>query len=103
MNGVAPLTSEFRFGGLFDMSGLGRQMLSAQNVGRIGASFYRQVNDLALFPAFVGASLEYGNAWATRDEISFDDALVARRFDLGGYRYADRSGLWRVRPNTGPR
>ncbi len=83
MNGVAPLTSEFRFGGLFDMSGLGRQMLSAQNVGRIGASFYRQVNDLALFPAFVGASLEYGNAWATRDEISFDDALLGGSIWVG--------------------
>ena len=76
LNGVAPRTSEFRFGGLFDLSGLGRQMLSAQNVGRIGASFYRRVNDLALFPAFIGASLEYGNVWATREAISFDDALL---------------------------
>ncbi len=76
LNGVAPITRAFRFGGLFDLSGLGRQMLLAQNVGRLGASFYRRVNNLALFPAFVGASLEYGNVWATRDAISFDDALL---------------------------
>lgn len=83
LDGVAPVTSEFRFGGLFDLSGLGRQMILAQNVGRIGASFYRQVNDLALFPAFVGASLEYGNAWATRSEISFDDALLGGSIWVG--------------------
>ncbi|MDH3419825.1 MAG: patatin-like phospholipase family protein [Gammaproteobacteria bacterium] len=83
IDGVAPLTSEFRFGGLFDLSGLGRQMLSAQNAGRIGASFYRQVNDLALFPAFVGASLEYGNVWATRETISFDDALLGGSIWVG--------------------
>ncbi len=83
LNGVAPLTSAFRFGGLFDLSGLGRQTILAQNVGRIGASFYRRVNDLALFPAFVGASLEYGNAWATRDEISFDDALLGGSIWVG--------------------
>ena len=58
-------------------------MLSAQNVGRIGASFYRQVNDLALFPAFIGASLEYGNAWATREAISFDDALLGGSIWVG--------------------
>ncbi len=76
LEGVAPVVSEFRFGGLFDLSGLGRQTLLAQNAGRIGASFYRRVNDLALFPAFVGVSLEYGNVWSTRDAISFDDALL---------------------------
>jgi NTE family protein len=83
LNGIAPLTSEFRFGGLFDLSGLGRQMLSAQNVGRVGASFYRQVNDVALFPAFVGVSLEYGDAWATREAISFDDALLGGSIWIG--------------------
>lgn len=83
LEGTAPLTSEFRFGGLFDLSGLGRQTLSAQNAGRIGASFYRRVNDLALFPAFVGVSLEYGNVWATRDAISFDDALLGGSLWVG--------------------
>ncbi len=75
-SGIAPMTSEFRFGGLFDLSGLGRQSLSAQNVGRIGASFYRRINDLALFPAFLGASLEYGDTWDTGEAISFTDALL---------------------------
>jgi len=81
--GVAPLTSEFRFGGLFDLSGLGRQSLSSQNAGRVGASFYRQVNDLALFPAFIGVSLEYGNVWATRGEVSFSDAILGGSLWVG--------------------
>ncbi|HSG66689.1 MAG TPA: patatin-like phospholipase family protein [Gammaproteobacteria bacterium] len=83
LEGTAPLTSEFLFGGLFDLSGLGRQTISAQNAGRIGASFYRRVNDLALFPAFVGVSLEYGNVWDTREAVSFDDALLGGSLWVG--------------------
>jgi NTE family protein len=82
-DGVAPVTSEYRFGGLFDLSGLGRATVSAQNVARIGASFYRSINDLALFPAFAGVSLEYGNTWETRSAISFDDALLGGSVWIG--------------------
>ncbi len=81
--GIAPITSQYRFGGLFDLSGLGRSTVSAQNVARIGASFYRRINDLALFPAFVGISLEYGDTWETRSAISFDDALLGGSLWLG--------------------
>jgi len=81
--GVAPITSEFRFGGLFDLSGLGRQVVSSQNVGRIGASFYRQINDLALFPAFAGVSLEYGDAWSDRSAISFGNAVLGGSLWIG--------------------
>jgi NTE family protein len=83
LSGTAPLTSEFRFGGLFDLSGLGRQSLSAQNVGRVGASFFRRINDLALFPAFAGISVEYGDAWATRSAISFRDARLGGSLWIG--------------------
>lgn len=83
LNGIAPLTSEFRLGGLFDLSGLGRQSLSAQNAGRVGASFYRRINDLALFPAFLGASLEYGDTWDTRGAISFRNALLGGSLWVG--------------------
>ena len=82
-DGVAPLTSEYRFGGLFDLSGLGRSTLSAQNVARIGASFYRRINNLALFPAFAGVSLEYGNIWANRSEINFGNALLGGSLWIG--------------------
>jgi NTE family protein len=81
--GVAPLTSAYRFGGLFDLSGLGRSTVLTQNVARIGASFYRRINNLALFPAFVGVSLEYGNAWETRSAISFDSALLGGSLWIG--------------------
>ena len=83
LTGVAPLTSEFRLGGLFDLSGLARQSLSAQNVGRVGASFYRRINNLALFPAFAGVSLEYGDTWATRSAISFRDARLGGSLWIG--------------------
>jgi NTE family protein len=82
-DGTAPLTSEFLFGGLFDLSGFGRQIIATQNVGRIGASFYRRVNDLALFPAFVGVSLEYGGVWDTDEATNFDDALLGGSLWVG--------------------
>jgi len=83
IEGVAPLTSSFRMGGLFDLSGFGRQTLSGQHAARVGASFYRRVNNLALFPAFVGLSLEYGNVWNTRSEINWGSALLGGSIWIG--------------------
>ncbi|HEX9876838.1 MAG TPA: patatin-like phospholipase family protein [Gammaproteobacteria bacterium] len=75
LNGEAPITSHYRLGGLFDLSGLGPQALSGQHAARIGTSFFRRLNDLALAPAFAGVSLEYGNVWDSRSAISLDDGL----------------------------
>lgn len=72
VSGTAPLYRLYRFGGFFDLSGLNRNQLSGQFATRLGASYYRRIGDLALFPAFAGISLEIGNVWDSRDEISFD-------------------------------
>jgi NTE family protein len=76
ISGSAPINRLFRFGGFFDLSGLNRNQLSGQHVARIGASYYREIGDLALFPAFAGVSVELGDAWDSRSEISFDDARL---------------------------
>jgi NTE family protein len=83
LEGIAPLTSSFRLGGLFDLSGYGRQTLSGQHAARVGANFYRRVNNLALFPAFVGVSLEYGNVWRQRSEISWGSAFLGGSIWVG--------------------
>lgn len=75
ISGVAPINAVYRFGGFFDLSGLSRNQLSGQHVARVGASWYRQIGDLALFPAFAGISVELGNAWDSRSEIGIDDAI----------------------------
>ena len=76
VSGTAPLYQLYRFGGFFDLSGLNRNQLTGQFATRIGASYYRRIGDLALFPAFAGFSVELGNVWNSRDEISFDNSLL---------------------------
>jgi NTE family protein len=66
----------FRMGGFFDLSGLNRNELSVQHAARIGASYYRRVGNFALFPAFAGVSLELGNVWDSRSEISARDSIL---------------------------
>jgi len=76
ISGVAPLDRLYRFGGFFDLSGLNRNQLTGQFVTRVGASYYRRIGDLALFPAFAGISMELGNAWDARSDISLNDSLL---------------------------
>jgi NTE family protein len=76
ISGTVPVDRLFRFGGFFDLSGLNRDQLAGQHAVRIGTSYYRQIGDLALFPAFVGLSLEVGNVWQSRSGISWGDALL---------------------------
>jgi NTE family protein len=76
ISGSAPLYQQYRFGGFFDLSGLNRNQLNGQFATRIGASYYRRIGDLALFPAFAGFSVELGNVWNSRSEISFDKSLL---------------------------
>jgi NTE family protein len=76
ISGTAPINALHRLGGFLDLSGLNSNQLSAQNVMRIGTSWYRRIGDLALFPAFAGVSLEVGNAWDSRADISLNGALV---------------------------
>ena len=73
-SGQAPTNRLFRLGGFFDLAGLNPGQLSGQHVARLGASYYRQIGDLALFPAFAGVSVQVGNAWERRDDIGLSNA-----------------------------
>jgi NTE family protein len=75
ISGQAPISNLYRFGGLFDLSGLGRGQLTGQHVTRLGTGYYRRIGDLALFPAFAGVSVEVGNAWQSRSDISLDASI----------------------------
>jgi NTE family protein len=77
LSGEAPLHSRFRIGGFRDLSGLTRHELAGQNAARVGASWYRRIGDLAMFPAFAGLTLERGNVWSARRAIGSGDAISA--------------------------
>jgi NTE family protein len=83
ISGSAPLDRLYQFGGFFDLSGLNRNQLSGEFATRIGASYYRRIGDLSLFPAFAGFSVELGNTWSSRNDISFDRSLLGGSFWAG--------------------
>ena len=83
ISGDAPLNRLFRAGGFFDISGLNRNQLSGQHAARVGASWYRRIGDLALFPAFAGVSVELGNVWDAREDISSRNSILGGSFWAG--------------------
>ena len=83
ISGTAADSRLFRSGGFFDISGLNRNQLFGQHATRLGAAYYRRIGDLALFPAFAGMSLELGNVWARREDISARGAILGGSFWAG--------------------
>ena len=83
ISGVSPVSNVPRFGGFLDLSGLHRGQLSGQHVARLGSAYYRRIGDLALFPAFAGVSIEVGNAWESRSDISLEDSIWGASFWAG--------------------
>jgi NTE family protein len=83
VSGEAPVDSLFRIGGFLDLSGLNRNQLTGQHAARIGASYYRRIGDLALFPAFAGVSVELGNAWDARGDIAAGNSIFGGSFWAG--------------------
>jgi NTE family protein len=83
VSGTAADSRLFRMGGFFDISGLNRNQLSGQHATRLGAAYYRRIGDLALFPAFAGMSLELGNVWDSREDISSRGSILGGSFWAG--------------------
>ncbi len=83
VDGVAPVSSLARLGGFLDLSGYNRNELTGQNAARVGAVFYRQVNNLTILPAYAGVSLEYGNVWENRRDISSRDSILGASVWVG--------------------
>ncbi|HSC14473.1 MAG TPA: hypothetical protein VLI71_05110, partial [Gammaproteobacteria bacterium] len=80
ISGEATDSRLFRMGGFFDISGINRNQLSGQHAARVGASYYRRIGDLALFPAFAGVSVELGNTWVSREDISARGSVLGGSF-----------------------
>lgn len=79
----APLESQFCMGGFLRLSGYQPCQLVGQNSGLLNVTFTRRIVDLKLLPVYVGGSIEYGNIWQTRDEISLSNGLFNGSLFLG--------------------
>jgi NTE family protein len=68
----------YSLGGFFNLSGLAPQSLLGPNYAIARAIFFRKISrggeGFFEFPVYVGASLELGNTWERRNEISYGSA-----------------------------
>ena len=71
----APLESRFRTGGFLKLSGFRPDQLSGQHVGVASLVYYRRILDARILPGYVGASVEFGNAWQRSSDVSFSSGL----------------------------
>ncbi|HEY7840926.1 MAG TPA: BamA/TamA family outer membrane protein, partial [Gammaproteobacteria bacterium] len=80
----APIQNRFRVGGFTRLSGFALDEISGQQVLLLRSGYYRRL-DVKLLPVYVGMSLEYGNAYEERDDITLDpdEAILAASVFLG--------------------
>jgi NTE family protein len=77
----------FTLGGLFDISGLPPDAIAGTQYGIARGIVYRRISrggtGLFEFPAYLGVSVEAGNAWATRDDVDWGDLETGGSLFLG--------------------
>lgn len=70
----------FTLGGFLRLSGLGQGEIAGPHTGLARAIYYRELSESSdeLFktPFYMGVSLEAGNAWQNRSDMSFDSMIV---------------------------
>ena len=69
----------FPLGGFLRLSGFERGAISGPHAGVARLVYYRRSGDtgsLLEMPLYFGASIEAGNAWQSRSDISFDSLLI---------------------------
>jgi NTE family protein len=82
-SGRAPRERLYRLGGFFNLSGLNPDELTGQHLGIANLAYYRRVGDIALLPTYIGATVELGNTWQDRSDISLDNSIFAGSAFIG--------------------
>jgi NTE family protein len=77
----------FSLGGFFELSGLRPDSITGPHAGIARLIYYRQIGrpgpGFLNVAAYMGASLEAGNAWEDRDDVSFESARKDGSLFLG--------------------
>ena len=77
----------YTLGGLFDLSGLSPDEISGPQFGIVRGLYYRRIGSgqdgLFDVPTYLGFSLELGNVWQRRGDVSVDTALLNGSAFLG--------------------
>ncbi len=80
---TAPLARWFELGGFARLSGLIPDELSGHHMGLLTLALYRRLNNIEVLPMYAGFTLESGNVWSRRDDISFDSLRYAGSVFIG--------------------
>ena len=87
LDSLSPVQDYFQIGGFLRLSGLERGQISAPHAALARVVYFRQVGSsaggLIQMPLYLGASIEAGNVWLQRDDMSFDSALINSSLFLG--------------------
>ena len=79
-NDIDIVRSFFSLGGFFNMSGVTPETLVGPNYAILRAIYYRQIGrggtGFLDVPVYLGASIEQGNVWNDRRDISFHSAMT---------------------------
>lgn len=84
-DGTAPVQNRFRIGGFTSLSGFIQDQLSGQHVLLLSSGYYRQLGSFQSVPIYAGFTLEYGNVYEKRGDISLSpgNALLGGSLFLG--------------------
>jgi NTE family protein len=82
-NGEAPIQNFFRLGGLFNLPGYTDNQIAAQNAVLLRTGYLRSINPVFSMPAYLGGTLQYGDVFEDKDEVSFSDLQFAAAVYIG--------------------
>lgn len=78
-----PVSDQFRLGGFGTISGLPFGALVGEQAALASLSSRRLIADLRLLPIYAGASIEAGNVWRDRSDMSLSDLRYGGSLYLG--------------------
>lgn len=75
ISGVAPIQSIYRLGGRGRLVGFRSNELTGQNYAVLLGGYVYELADVFGRPALLASTVEYGNAWQDRDDMSLSDGI----------------------------
>ncbi len=79
----APVQSLFRIGGMLNLSGFAQDELAGQHSALLRVGYLRKLGESDLLPLYVGGTLELGNVWQNKSDISTSNAITAGSIFVG--------------------
>lgn len=74
-SGELPIQSRYRLGGRSRLAGFRINQLTGQHYAMVFTGYTYQLAEVFGRSALVGGTLEYGNAWERREDMSLDDGI----------------------------